>query len=78
MVGEGFFGSSVGLPSKAELLHSFFSVAVVVEFSIMFCRLSKSGEAAHMLTLGVCFLQWKKNIFGIFGVSSLNKLRVGC
>lgn len=39
VVGEGFFGISEGLPSRPELLHSFFSVAVVAEFSIVFCSL---------------------------------------
>lgn len=44
MVGEGFFGISEGLPSRPELLHSFFSVAVVAEFSIMFGSLCHDLE----------------------------------
>lgn len=47
VVGEGFFGISVGLPSRPELLHSFFSAAVVDEFSIMFCSLCHNLERQH-------------------------------
>lgn len=52
VVGDGFFGSSEKLlPSKAEVLHSFFSVAVGAVVSMMldplWCRLLLSRLSAR-------------------------------
>lgn len=51
MVGEGFFGISEKLlPSRPEPLHSFFSVAVGAEVSMVLCSLCHNLERQHTHT----------------------------